>query len=65
MRTKDKVILFDHVDNILEDLALSDEELMECLPAIRKRVMECQKILNDNVTVKDYEKYGEVNIVLS
>jgi len=59
MNTKDKVILFDHVDNVLEDLALSNEEILECLPAIRERLLECQKILNENVTIEEYEQYGE------
>lgn len=59
MKPQDKVTLFDHVDNILEDLALSDEELLECIPTIRKRLLECQKILNDNVSTKEYEQYGE------
>ena len=57
--SKDKVILFDHVDNVLEDLALSNEEILECLPTIRKRLLECQKILNDNITTEEYEQYGE------
>ena len=59
MKAREKVILFDHIDNILEDLALSDEEVMECLPAIRKRLLECQTILNSNVTVREYDKWGE------
>ena len=59
MEVKDKVILFDHVDNILEDLALSDEEILECIPTIRKRLLECQNILNDNVSQEEYDEYGE------
>ncbi len=59
LNPKDKVLLFDHVDNILEDLALSNEEILECLPTIRKRLLECQKILNDAVTTREYEQYGE------
>ena len=60
MKPQDKVILFDHVDNILEDLALSDEELLECIPTIRKRLLECQNILNDNVSQEEYNEYGEI-----
>ena len=59
MEVKDKVILFDHVDNILEDLALSDEEILECISTIRKRLLECQNILNDNVSQEEYDEYGE------
>ena len=59
MKPRDKVILFDHVDNILEDLALSDEDVLECLPTIRNSLLECQKILNDDVTTEEYEQYGE------
>ena len=59
LESKDRVILFDHVDNILEDLAMSNEEILECLPTIRKRLLECQNILNDNVTTEEYVQYGE------
>jgi len=33
--------------------------VLECLPTIMNRLLECQKILNDDVTTKEYEQYGE------
>ena len=54
---EDMAIIFDDTDEILEDLACSDEDIIAMLPKIRERLKRVQGIMNDIVDIDMYEKY--------
>lgn len=56
-RTKVNIIVaWNEADEVLQDLALSDEEIMTIIPDIRKRVRTIEKHLRDEFTVNEYNK---------
>lgn len=57
MDTKERIIrAWDEADEILQDLALSDEEILECLPSIRSRVKHIASLLQDEFSITEYSK---------
>ena len=55
--TKENIIIaWNEADEILQDLALSDEEIMGIIPDIRKRVKTIEKCLRDEFSVDEYNR---------
>jgi hypothetical protein len=53
---RDLIICWDDLDEISQDLACSDEEILEMLPAIRERVKQCIELLGDMFSVDEYNE---------
>lgn len=56
-RTKRDIILaWDDADEVREDLALTDEEIVQCLPSMRERMRRVCDLLQDKFSVDEYNE---------
>lgn len=57
MKKKEKIItVWNEADEIREDLALSDDEIIVMLPSIRGRIKTICELLQDEFTTEEYNK---------
>ena len=56
-KTKENIIVaWNEADEVLQDLALSDEEIMGIIPDIRRRVKTIAEHLQDEFTIDEYNE---------